>query len=184
MNHRHRTHALRVRTQTPLPAGQALLGLLGASQRILISGNEAGKPRRLYILDLATNKLETLGHDGLMLYGSQHVSRDGTRSVVFREDSTAWLLNLDDRKVRPISLVGDPFGWSAQRTLFLIRGAGAATILEELNPETGAVTQIGSLPLTTAGAAISTLVMTPDKERIVYSAHNATADLYTLRLPE
>ena len=92
-------------------------------RRILIDANEAGRPRRLFIQDLAAGAPRPLSEEGVEVpKPNAAISPDGKQIVAIREGRPV-RLSVEDGKARPIDGLGPgetPFAWTRDgRTLFV-----------------------------------------------------------------
>ncbi|HEV8632568.1 MAG TPA: protein kinase, partial [Thermoanaerobaculia bacterium] len=178
-------------TPRPLPRG-SLAELHWAwwfpdGRRLLVMGNEPGRPAQLFLQDTAGGPPRPLAAEGITTTGQNPLSPDGQRLVVEAPamGTPLSLLTLPQGPLAPLAgaVAGDePIRWSGDgRWLYLKSGgfspSAAIVRLEvasghrepwkELHPsDVAGVQQIGDV------------LLTPDAGSYVYTYHRSLADLY------
>jgi Tol biopolymer transport system component len=151
-------------------------------RRVLLVGNEDGRPTRLFVQDVEGGPPRAVTPEGTWME-SNTVTPDG-RFVVAHADENR-LFTLDGGAGRPVPGLeaGDiPLRWSADgRHLFLhARGAGLPARVVRLDPASGRREAWMALqPTDPAGVVgVGSIVLTPDGRTYVYQYLRSMSDLY------
>ena len=155
--------------------------------RVLLSGNESEKATRLYIFDIATNRLQPLGPEGLRLVGTRPLSPDGATAITRAGDGTMYLISTSDGKVRKVETSDLVSGWTADGRLFTVRANGEGNVvIEAVDPVSGSRSKIASFAIAGAGghAELVESAITTDGRHAVYTTMRSAADLYEVALPK
>ena len=158
-------------------------------RRLLIAGNEAGRPVRLWMQDVSGGPPIAVSTEGFgMASFSRPVSPDGTRASVIDSQGRIWVHPLDGaRKPQVItSLVpGDrPIRWDAQgRGFYVFRDAELPTVVYRVDADSGRKEQVAVLaPPDLAGVRrLSGLQTTPDAGLFLYSYAQSLSDLFLVK---
>jgi Tol biopolymer transport system component len=156
-------------------------------KRLLVMGNERGRPVRLFVQDAAGGAPRPLAPEGITATGQDPIAPDGRRIVVDSPQvgSVLDLLLLPQGTLAPIpgSRTGDePIRWSADgRWLYLkARGDTATAPIDRLEVATGKREPLRTIrPADVAGVQlIGDVLLTADASTYVYTYHRRLTDLY------
>jgi Tol biopolymer transport system component len=158
-------------------------------QRLLIAGNEAGRPERLWVQDVSSGVPLPVSAEGFRMASfSRPVSPDGTRASVIDSQGRIWVhpLNGSGTPQLVTTLVpGDrPIRWDAKgRGFYVFRDAELPTVVYRVDADSGRKEQVAVLaPADLAGVRrLSGLQTTPDAGLFVYSYAQSLSDLFVVK---
>jgi Tol biopolymer transport system component len=157
-------------------------------RRILIAGNEANAPVRLWIQDISSGPPKPVGPPGLrVLPFSRPVSPDGTRAIAMDLERRVWLqpLNVDSARqaVEGLGSADVPIRWNADGQSFYVYGQSELpSALYRFHVSDGRKEQVAVLtPADAAGVrALTSVQTTADGRLFVYSYAQVLSDLFLL----
>jgi Tol biopolymer transport system component len=157
-------------------------------RHLLIAGNEAGRPVRLWMQDVSGGVPGPVSAEGFgMASFSRPVSPDGTRASVIDSQGRIWVhpLNGSGKPQAITNLVpGDrPIRWDAEgRGFYVFRDAELPTVVYHVDADSGRKEQVAVLaPADLAGVRrLSGLQTTPDARLFAYSYAQSLSDLFLL----
>jgi len=151
-------------------------------ERVLVDGNEPGRPVRTFVLTLAGGKLQALTADGVR---AGLPSPDGKYVIESSPDRVPRLLRLDGGQVEPLALPAhyDVVQWSKDsRSLYICRSGEVPLRVYQFNLATGAQSFVRELaPPDRAGViTVAPVVTTLDASNFAYSYYQTLSVLYVI----
>ncbi|HTO75323.1 MAG TPA: hypothetical protein VMQ61_04535, partial [Thermoanaerobaculia bacterium] len=171
--------------ETPGLAVQAAAWLPDGN-RLLLAANEAGRGVRIYLYELASQKVHALTPEGYRFAASgAGVSPDGRVVAVFGPDRKPYLYPLEGGEPTPLAIDAKwlPVGWSDDGISLFVRQRGQTPAqVNRFDLKTGALSPWRSLmPGDSAGVTtIGAVRITPDGKAYAYSYLRNLADLYVV----
>jgi hypothetical protein len=156
-------------------------------KRLLVMGNEAGKPARLFAQGTAGGNPAPLAEEGVTTTGQNPIAPDGRRIVVDapRAGTALELLTLPQGTIAPLagSIAGDePIRWSADGRWLYLKAGGASPSAAIVRLEVASGRRELWKELRPADAAgvlqIRDVLLTPDAASYVYTYHRSLSELY------
>jgi hypothetical protein len=152
--------------------------------RLLLVGNEAGRPNRLFLQDIATGDPRPVAPEGAVAW-SRSISPDGRLVAARGADGETRLFPLDGGDSRPLPglLPGERVvQWSSDGSAVYVSGAQAlgATRLFRVELASGRREPwlVLQPPDATGVTGLSTVLLTPDGRSYAYSYRRVLAELY------
>jgi dipeptidyl aminopeptidase/acylaminoacyl peptidase/predicted Ser/Thr protein kinase len=151
--------------------------------RLLLSGREAGRTSRLFVVALADGSTRAVSPEGVSVLRWRALSPDGRTAVARAPDGTLALYPIEGGEPRPVpgaTREDMPIRWTADgRGLYVQHGTGLPTPIEVLDVESGGRRPWRELtPPDPAGVlAIGPIKMSADGRSYVYSYRRLIDDL-------
>jgi Tol biopolymer transport system component len=150
--------------------------------RVLVSGNEKGKPARAFLLDPSSHQAQPIGPEGIR---DCMPSPQGNRFIA--RSQSAWsVLPLsgsgDGRSVPLMTEIDYVMQWSADgASVYAFHRSEVPTAIERINVDTGARTHLATVGSDNRSGLVSILsaTMTEDLHMLVYGTWYYNSILYT-----
>jgi Tol biopolymer transport system component len=153
-------------------------------RRLLVSANEHGKKRRLYVYETPSGKPRAISPEGFPSYG-RPISPDGRWVVAFRdwaEDLFLFSTEGSPSRTIPDTKALDPICWTADGKFLFAKESGSLPVrIVRIEVATGRREPWKELaPAETTGLiSVNPILMTPDGRWYVYRYNRAAlSDLY------
>jgi eukaryotic-like serine/threonine-protein kinase len=170
----------------PLSSVIASASWMPDGQHVLVSGNEAGKQGRLWLLDAAGGPPKAASPGGITFGGraNRRVAPDGRRVLCGSNELPVGLFDLQDQSMKPVPGVTADLrfiGWSADGAglLAYVRAANPSPVYL-VDPATGTrrkLFEIGRAPW----EDISSVRVAADLKSYAYTTNSLLHDLYLMR---
>jgi len=153
-------------------------------RRLLLAGHEAGRPSRLYVVELPGGKPKAISPEGVSMLRWRALAPDGQSVVARGEDGALAVYPAQGGEPRALSGVTTddvPIRWTADgRGLYVQRGTGVPARVDVVDVASGARRAWQELrPPDPAGVlAIGPILISADGQSYVYSYRRQLDDLY------